>query len=115
MTLHELRKNLEAWWSETDAQAVARKDSNGALLAFRELYERLGPEERGVADQVIAEWIASENERKRFDALAMVDHFRIHAATAQLRKAIAELLERTDHEAPYELARVRRILERVEA
>lgn len=113
MTLSEFRENLEAWWAETDAREVARKNSHGALLAFMDLYERLNPDERGFADRVIAEWVASENERKRFDALAMVDRFRIRAATAQLRTAEAELAERKDHEAPYELAKVRRILERV--
>ena len=113
MTLDEFREDLEAWWGETEAREVSRKNSHGALLAFMDLYERLDPNERELADQVIAEWVASENERKRFDALAMVDHFRIRAASAQLRRVEAELVARTDHEAPYELAKVRRILERV--
>jgi|SRR6187402_1751711 len=115
MMLNEYRKNLEEWWAETDAREVARKNSQGALVAFMDLYERLTPGERELADQVIAEWVASEDQRKRFDALAMVDHFRIRAATAQLRTAEAELIERRDYEAPYELAKIRRILKRIEA
>jgi hypothetical protein len=115
MTLNEFRESLEAWWLETDAREVARKNSQGALLAFIDLYERLDSDERELADRIIAEWVASGNERKRFDALAMVDHFRIRAATAQLKTAEAELAERKDPEAPYELAKVRRILVRVES
>jgi hypothetical protein len=96
--------------TETDAREVGRKNSQGALLEFMQLYESLEPDERFLADQVIADWIESENDRKRFDALAMVDRFRIRAAIGQLRRAEAELASSGDHTASYELAKVRRIL-----
>jgi len=113
MTYDEFREKLEAWWLATDAREVARKNSQGALLALMDFYEALEPDERALADQVFAEWIGSGNDRKRFDALAMVDRFRILAASAQLRIAEAEIATRQDHEAPYELAKVRRVLDRL--
>jgi hypothetical protein len=110
MTLTEIQEKLEAWWAETDSREMARKNSQGALLELVQLYETLEPEERDLADQVIATWIRSENDRKRFDALAMADRFRIRAAVPQLQKAEAEFAASKDHAAPYELAKVRRIL-----
>ena len=115
MTLAESREKLEAWWAERDAREVADKTSQGALLEFMRLYETLEPDDRGHADQVIVDWIQSENERKRFDALAMVDRFRIRAAVGQLRREETELAASKDHTAPYELAKVRRILLHIES
>ena len=94
---------------------MARKNSQGALMELMDLYERFEAEERELADKVIAEWIRSDNKRKRFDALALVDPFGIRAAIGELRSEEVELVGRTDPEAPYELAKVRRILERLEA
>jgi hypothetical protein len=114
MTYEEFREQLDDWWQQTDAREVAAKNSQGALLDLMVLYERLDPQEQGLADQVLGEWIASPNQRKRFDALAMVDHFRIRSAVASLRSHAQEVEKRTDHEAPYELAKIARILSRLE-
>ena len=114
MTLTEFREQLEEWWAVTDEREMARKNSQGALLEFMRLYETLEADDRGLADHVIADWIGSENERKRFDALAMVDQFRIRATVPQLKRAEIELAASETPAAPYELAKVRRILLHIE-
>jgi len=109
----EFRRELERRWAELDSEAMSRKDSSGALFEFMKLYERLNAQERRLADQAIAEWIQSTNVRKQFDALALVDRFRIQAAAHQIMVLEAQLESRTGPEARYELAKVRRILERL--
>ncbi len=115
MTPEECRRELNRRWAELDHGAMARKNSPGALFELMKLYERLDADERTMADQTITEWIQSPNVRKRFDALALVDRFRIQAAVPQLKALEMELEDRTDPEAPYELTKVRRILERLQS
>lgn len=115
MSLEAFRARLDAWWTDTDARETKRKNSQGALLTFMELYQSLDADKRGWADHIIVEWLDSQNERRRFDALAMVDHFRIRAAIKQLRSHESVLAASKDHQAPYELAKIRRILVRLES
>jgi hypothetical protein len=105
---------MDTWWAKTNAREVARKNSQGALLDLFTIYESLDQEERVLANQVLSEWIASTDDSKRFDALAMVDHFSIRSAINSLRSLAAAIQKREDHEAPYELAKVKRILDRLE-
>jgi hypothetical protein len=114
MTYDDFRDQLNTWWAETDAREIAGKSSQGASLDLIAHYQRLDEQDRRFADRVLSEWIESTNERKRFDALAMVDHFRIRSASAPLRLLASETAMRTYHEAPYEVAKVRRILDRLE-
>lgn len=114
MRLTEFRRELDRQWEALDREAMRHKNSPGALAELFNLYERLDAHERTMADQVISDWIQSTNGRKRFDALALVDRFRIQAATFRLARLETELQVRVDPEAPYELAKVRRILERLQ-
>jgi len=109
----EFRRELDRKWTELDNEAMVQKNSTGALCELIKLYERLDGGDRILADEAITEWIQSTNARKRFDALALVDQFRIQAAIPQLEAAETKLQRRTDPEAPYELAKVKRILERL--
>jgi hypothetical protein len=113
VTLDEFRQKMESWWQETDARELALKNSQGALLELMALYKGLNSAEQTLADRVFAEWLASGNNRKKFDALAAIDQFQIRSAVPQLRILESEITKRQDHEAPYELAKVRRMLERL--
>jgi hypothetical protein len=114
MNLSEFRDRFEKYWTALDRDAVSRKDSHGVVFDLFEFYSQLDSDERALADQVLVEWIDADDARKRFDALALVDRFRVSAAVPKLRELDARLQQRTDPEAPYELAKVRRILRHVE-
>lgn len=47
-------------------------------------YRRLDEEHRLLADVVIADWLLSDSEAKRFDAVGMVREFRIKQAVTAL-------------------------------
>lgn len=106
---------MDQRWADLDRKALASKNSQGALIDLMRLYAGFSPEERAMADQVLADWVESPDARKRFDALALVDRFAIDAALPGLRRLEADLERRKDHEAPFELAKVRRILQRLSA
>lgn len=113
MNFTEFRDRFEKYWSDLDRDAAARKDSHSAVFELFDFYTKLDKDERAMADRVIAEWVGSPDPRRRFDALALADQFRIAATVPNLQALEAELQERTDPEAPYELAKVRRILSRI--
>jgi hypothetical protein len=113
MTYDEFRDRLEAWWFENDSRAVARKDSQGALAELVALYDDFDSQDRSLADRVLIEWLNSSNERKLYDALAMIDHFRVQSAAGALRVLAHKTERRADHEAPYDLARIESILSRL--
>jgi hypothetical protein len=93
--------------------AIASKQSQDALAQLESHYRLLTVEERVIVDQLLAEQVRSDDENVRFDALALVDNFKIGSAAPALR-GLADWLERQGHPgAPYEWAKVNRILANV--
>ena len=86
------------------------KDSYLALERLLRFYQKLDPAEQRMADQVIAEWVLSGDENVRFDALALVDQFRIGAAMSALGTLSTRLASSASPSAPYEHQKVARIL-----
>jgi hypothetical protein len=95
---------------EVSAMAVANKQSQEAVLAMAERYRSLSEDERAVVDRLLSDQLASEDETVRFDALALIREFRITTALPALR-VLADRLE-TQHSpgAPYEWAKVNRLI-----
>lgn len=110
MTPDEFRSAFEAFRDEVSRGAIASKLSHDAFVQLSGLYARFDAEERTMADAVIADWLASDDEGRRWDAEALIQEHSISSATPQLR-SLAERLEHTSEPgAPYEWAKVNRIL-----
>jgi hypothetical protein len=105
------------WWcdlrSDLDRRYVESKDSQGAVLALAETYGRIPPDQRSEVDTVLLEWVLSDEEGLRFDALAIVDEYRITDAIPVLRALQDRLETESGPGAPYEWAKVNRILGRL--
>jgi hypothetical protein len=101
---------METWWSECDSDALERKDSQAVTLELVGIYATLTPEERLFADHILGEWLGSEEERKRFDALVVIREYRIRSAAPHLRALETELEKSTDPGAPFQLRKVRALL-----
>lgn len=96
-------------------EAIANKQSQDALAQLASRYRLLSPDDRAVVDGLLAEQVRSSDENVRFDALALVNEFKIQSAASALR-SLADWLEHQDHPgAPYEWAKVNRILASVTA
>ena len=105
---------MEAWWADTNAAALAAKDSQRATFALIAEMREVAPEARGYADEVIGEWVLSADERKRFDALAVVSELAIRSAIPALRQLKERLAGESGPGAPLEAEKVDRVLAKLE-
>ena len=109
MKLDEIRSEMESYRRAVDEEARSLKDSYLALDKLHRLYRGFDSEDRAMADQVLAEWALSEDEDVRFDALALIDDFKIVSALPALRDLASRLTTSNAPGAPYELKKVERI------
>lgn len=106
----EARRRWEELHERLDADARESKTSQQAVVELAGHYARLSPSERLVIDELLAEWAISDDEAKRFDALALISEHRIRSAVPALRQLANRLEETPTPAAPYEWAKVNRIL-----
>src|SRR5215208_6021757 len=86
MTLDEFRGEMDAYRQDVAKQGRELKDSQYALERLEALYRKFDAEERAMADQVIAEWILSNNEGARFDGRALARRLNIKSAIPALEE-----------------------------
>lgn len=104
------RAELESWWADTYARATRYKDPHAAQTELVDLYEKFSPEVQPLADRVLSEWVTSDDVAKRFNALVLIDQFRIRSAVDQLRVLESTLAVQEGPEARFELKKVKRII-----
>jgi len=110
MKFDEFRLHMDSYRRTVDEEGRSRKDSYLALDRLHGLYGAFSHKERMMADQVLAEWVLSEDESVRFDALALIDDFKIGASAPALQKLCERLTLSDAPGAPFELQKVRRIM-----
>lgn len=106
---------MNAFWASANREADELKDSFAALERLMSVYQRLDPSERELANQVLVEWLGSEEEAKRFDAVALIREFRVSSAAPALRDLADHLTRSKDPGAPFEREKVERLLMELEA
>lgn len=110
MTLDEFRKKMWAYREAVDKDANALKESNLAWQWLRDLYRKFDAEEQKLADQVLKEWVLSDDENLRYDALILIGDFRITSAVSALQELATRLKHSKAPSAPYELQKINRII-----
>lgn len=110
MTLERVRQQLESLRSSAEYEGHLQKEAEPPLHRMRAAYAVMAADERPSADAVIVEWLASDDENLRFDAIALIDEFRIVAAGAGLRRLRTRLLSSVSPGAPFEVEKVDRVL-----
>jgi hypothetical protein len=110
-----VRERWESLRDRLDAEAQASKMSQEAVLRLSHAYTLLQPNERRVVDEVLSEWLSSEDENKRFDALALIREHHIVSALGALDKLAQRLSRSNEPGAPYELAKVKRVVQQLTA
>jgi uncharacterized protein HemX len=115
MTLNEFRQRMDSYRSSAEKEGRSLKDSYLTLERLHELYDRFNQNEQLMADEVIAQWALSDDETLRFDALALIDDFRIVSATTTLQTLVNRLSSSSAPGAPYEREKVERLLAKLAA
>jgi hypothetical protein len=101
---------MESYRHAADEEARALKDSYLALDRLYGLYGGFDDRERALANEVLNEWALSEDENLRFDALALIDEFKISEAIAALKTLALRLAASEAPGAPFELQKVDRLV-----
>jgi hypothetical protein len=113
MNIEQMRATLTRFHDAVDVEADRQRDSYLAIERLMDLYRELGPEERSLANLVLEEWAASDDEKKRFDARALIDAFGITDAIPALERLLEKLDTQDSPGAPFEAQIVRRLIDRV--
>ena len=110
MTTSPVRQKWEEIHSQVDSTAKQSKNSPSATIELSRRYSQLAPEERAEINALLADWVLGDDETKRFDALALIQDHRITAVVPALRQLCETLEDSPDPGAPYEWAKVNRVL-----
>ncbi len=102
-------------WEEVVHRHTMEKDSMGAIIELYQRYGDLDPAERAEANEALLEALREGDEDKRFDALAIIDEFSLREAIPDLRALSARLQFDNSPGAPFEVAKIGRILEKLQA
>lgn len=107
----EVRRRWLAIWREADIRFREMKASSEALLELYRRYAELSSADRAEVDRLLAETLLSDDANLRFDALALIEEFHIASARPELRLLAKRLPRSKSPGAPYELAKVQRIID----
>lgn len=110
MTLENVRREMNAFWDLANREAEEFKDSFLALQRVDRMYRSLSTPDRERANEVLAEWALSDEEAKRFDAVALIREFQVVTAAPALRELGRRLARGTDPGAPFEREKVEGLL-----
>jgi hypothetical protein len=101
---------MEEAWSRAQAVADASKNSMMVTLEMERFYDRLEPDARPEADEVLIDWALGDDTDKRFDALAVIRRFAVVAAAPALRELARRYATASGPSAPFDREKVDRIL-----
>lgn len=110
MNIDTLRLEMSAYRQSAEYEAKTLKDTNLVTDRLRVLYLSLDEPERRMADQILAEWVMSEDEGVRFDAIFLIDEFKIQSALSALHTLALRLPLSTTPGAAYELKKIVRVI-----
>jgi hypothetical protein len=110
MTLDEFRQEMSAYLKAVKQEEIELRYSSHTFVRMENLYRRFDAQERAMADQVLAEWLSSDNSSERYHAYVLIDKFRIAAALPALEKRAAQLASNRERGASDELEPVNRLI-----
>jgi len=106
---------MEECWAELNNDPVGLTDQQYITRRLMRLIRGLGSDERGESESVLAEWALSDQPRKQFHALVLIDKLEITRALPTLRELASQLEVSSDPGAPYNWAWVDRIAGKLDA
>lgn len=104
---------LESSRSEADIEAERMKDPWIVGERLRDAYLSLDPQERPLADAILGRWVLSDDEGRRFDAIALIGDLRLASARVCLVQLERRLKSDPAPGAPFEAKKVRRVLDMI--
>lgn len=107
------RGDVVRLWEELESKHVPNNLGNLVSVDLGRCYEDLCGSDRAVFESLLIERISSDDPGERFTALAVIDDQQIVGAIPALRMLADQLEYAAGPSAPYDLAKVNRILARL--
>jgi hypothetical protein len=96
MTLDDFRREMEAYRQDVHKEGWDLKDSVHAWDRLEVLYRRFDAEERAIADQVISEWILSDNDSASHDGWVLARRCHIKSAIPAIEELVRRIASSRD-------------------
>ena len=116
VTFEQFRVRMNEYRDRLVHSAMREKEMNLVPIELEKQYERLGDDERFLADQVVCEWLLSDDPGIRWDAEFLIKKFKIRFAASGLKDLESRLMRTFSISAPDrdELVKVQKLLEMIE-
>ncbi|HKY06852.1 MAG TPA: hypothetical protein VJQ55_01360 [Candidatus Binatia bacterium] len=101
---------MNSYRRAVEDEAIKLKDSYLALERLHRLYQKFDATEREMADQVLTEWVLSDDEGTRFEAMSLIDDFKIERTIPALKELAGRLASSKAPGAPYEIMKIEGLL-----
>ena len=98
---------------DLDQRARSGKDSQRAAIELSAAFGRLSRVEQAEVVPVLNEWLLSDDETLRFDAMFVIAEHSVNESVPALRRLEVRLESSTTPGAPYEWAKVNRLIGRL--
>jgi hypothetical protein len=111
MSMDEFRTHMREYREDAQREAEEQKDSYLVLDRLHSLYKKFDANERAMADQVLCEWVLSDDPSIRFDAMVLINDLKIAQSVQVLKELAKRLASSRAPSAPYEISWINRIID----
>ena len=91
MNTQNVRKEWMNLWQQLQTRADALHDSQSVALGLLNAYDQLSVGERAEVQSILAEWLLSEDNRRRYDACFLITERLIRELAPAVGSAIDRL------------------------
>lgn len=102
-------------WIETrrrlSVESMASRDSQAVSFGLLSKYDQLKPDERETIFPLLSEWLLSEDECLRYDAVFIISQRKIRELTPGILKALSKWSQKDGPESRYETLKLKRIVD----
>lgn len=113
--MSDTRERWETLFERLYAEAQAAKSAHDVVLQMEDAYSVLGEDERRSVDALLSEWMLSDEERKRFIAVALTRQHRIMSVLPAAETLVRRLAGAKTPSAPFEREKVERLINELRA
>jgi len=103
----------EYWLKKHEAltkEAETNRDSQSVAFGLLDVYDGLTEDQREDVNEILTDWLVSDDNRLRYDASFLISQRRISSMTGAVKRAIACAESRPGVEASYEVKKLQRII-----
>jgi hypothetical protein len=90
------REDIEMLWERLDREERDWKMATHALVELERVYDALDADGRRIFDELLPEWMDSDNEGKRFAAEGLAYHFRIRSLLPSVQSQLRRIAGAVD-------------------